>query len=262
MPDVWTDGTAYEAYVGRWSRRVAREFLSWLALPPGSAWLDVGCGTGALTHAVLATQSPRVVIGCDRSPGYLAVAKQHTVDDRARFVVAEPPDLPQLPGGLDAAVAGLVLNFLSSPAEGVAAMAARVRKRGTVAAYVWDYAEGMELIRFFWDAAVALDPAARSLDEGVRFPLCRADSLRELFEGSGLRDVLVHPIVVPTVFRDFDDYWRPFQSGQGPAPGYSMSLSPEQRARLRDSLRHRLRVSADGTIPLAARAWAVKGRVA
>lgn len=259
MRDVWTDGAAYESYVGRWSRCVDQGFLHWLAVPSGSTWLDFGCGTGALSQVVLAERSPRLVIGCDRSPDYVAFAQQQPGDDRVRFIVAELPDLPRLPDGFDAVVAGLVLNFLPTPADGVAAMVARARNHGTVAAYVWDYAEGMELIRIFWDTAVALDAAARSLDEGVRFPLCRADSLRALFEGAGLRNVLVHPIVVPTVFRDFDDYWKPFLSGQGPAPGYAMSLSPERQARLRDSIRPRLPASADGTISLAARAWAVKG---
>jgi SAM-dependent methyltransferase len=257
--DVWNDGLSYESYVGRWSRGVAREFLQWLAVPPGAAWLDFGCGTGALSHTILTQGSPRIVVGCDRSPGYVAFAQHHTVDERAEFVVAELPHLPRLTNGFDAVVAGLVLNFLPSPAEGVAAMTACVRRGGTVAAYVWDYAEGMQLMRIFWDTVVALDPAAHGLDEGVRFPLCRADPLHALFEGAGLRDVLVQPVVVPTVFRDFDDYWIPFLGGQGPAPGYVMTLSPERRAHLRDTIRQRLPTSADGTIPLTARAWAVKG---
>ena len=259
MRDVWSDGTAYESYVGRWSRGVAREFLRWLAVSPGSTWLDFGCGTGALSQVILTERSPGLVVGCDRSADYVAFAQQQTVDDHARFVVAALPDLPRRPDGFDAVVSGLVLNFLPAPADGVAAMVASTRHGGTVAAYVWDYAEGMELMRIFWDSAIALDPAVRSLDEGVRFPVCRADSLRELFEGAGLRRVLVHPIVVPTVFRDFDDYWKPFLSGQGPAPGYAVSLTPARQARLRESIRQRLPALADGTIPLTARAWAVQG---
>src|SRR5512147_1586383 len=199
MPDRWDDGSGYEAYVGRWSRRVAREFLQWLAVPAGSAWLDFGCGTGALSQTVLAVAAPRLVIGCDRSPGFVAFARRQTADERAAFVVAEVPDLPRVTDGFDAVVAGLVLNFLPTPAEGVAALAARARAGGTVAAYVWDYAEGMQPLRVFWDATVALDAAARALDEGVRFPLCRADALRELFLDAGLRDVVVQPIVIPTV---------------------------------------------------------------
>jgi len=254
-----TDGSGYESYVGRWSRRVARAFLHWLAVPAGSTWLDFGCGTGALSHAILADGAPRRVIGCDRSSAYVAFARQQTADARAEFVVAELPELPRVADGFDAVVAGLVLNFLPTPAEGVAAMTARARRGATVAAYVWDYAEGMQLLRTFWDCAVALDAAARELDEGVRFPLCRADSLRELLQGAGLHDVLVQPIVVPTVLQDFDDYWTPFLSGQGPAPGYVRGLSVERRAQLRDTIRQHLPTSSDGTIALSARAWAVKG---
>jgi SAM-dependent methyltransferase len=259
MSDVWDHGAGYEAYVGRWSRRVAPEFLRWLAVPPGSAWLDFGCGTGALSQAIVAEGSPRRVIGCDRSPGYVAFASELIADARAEFVVAELPDLPRISEGFDAVVAGLVLNFLPTPAEAVAAMAARARQGGTLAAYVWDYAEGMQLMRILWDAAVTLDATARELDEALRFPLCRPDSLRALFEGVGVREVLVRPIVVPTVMRDFDDYWTPFLSGQGPAPGYVMSLSAARRTQLRDMIRQRLPTSPDGTIPLTARAWAVRG---
>jgi len=259
MPDAWEDGAGYESYVGRWSRRIAREFLRWLAVPPGSAWLDFGCGTGALSQTIVAEESPRWVIGCDRSPAYVAFARQQTGEAHAEFVVAELPDLPRIDEGFDAVVAGLVLNFLPAPTQGVAAMAARARRGGTVAAYVWDYAEGMQLMRMFWDAAVALNATARELDEAVRFPVCQPDPLRTLFEGAGVRDVLVRPIVVPTIMHDFDDYWTPFLSGQGPAPGYVTSLSPGQRAQLRDRIRERLPTSPDGSIPLSARAWAVRG---
>jgi len=259
MSDVWNDGSGYESYVGRWSRSVARDFLRWLSVAPGSAWLDFGCGSGALSQVILAEGSPRLVIGCDRSSGYVAFARQQTADERAEFVVAELPDLPRIHDGFDAVVAGLVLNFLPTPAEGVAAMMSRVRRGGTVAAYVWDYAQGTQFMRILWDSAIALDAAARGLDEGARFPLCRADALRELFQGAGLRDVVVQPLDVPTVFRDFDDYWTPFLSGQGPAPGYVMSLSVDRRAQLRDAVRRRLPTAPNGTIPLSARAWAVKG---
>jgi hypothetical protein len=118
----------------------------------------------------------------------------------------------------------------------------------------------MQLMRRFWDAAVALDPDAEALDEGRRFPLCRPEPLERLLRDAGLQDVSVRPVDTPTRFRDFDDYWGPFLGGQGPAPGYLMSLSQERRAALRERLRAALPAAADGSIRLIARAWAARGR--
>ncbi len=153
-----------------------------------------------------------------------------------------------------------MLNFVPEPAQMVAEMARVTRVGETVAAYVWDYAGEMQLMRHFWDAAVALDPAARDLDEGRRFPLCQPDPLAALFRGAGLGDVVVRTIDVPTVFRDFDDYWTPFLGGQGPAPTYTMSLGEGRRIALRERIRSRLPISPDGSIHLTARAWGVRGR--
>ncbi len=263
MPvDAWEDGTAYEDYVGRWSRLVATQFVRWLAAPAGAAWLDFGCGSGALTHTILTEGSPGRVIGCDRSGGYIDHARQGLADPRVEFIVAALPDLPRIDGGFDVSVSGLVLNFLPSPGDALNALIGGIRRGGTIAAYVWDYAEGVQLMRVFWDAAVALDRTAQPLDEGVRFPLCRPDPLRQLFEGAGLQNVDVTSIDVPTIFRNFDDYWRPFLGGQGPAPGYAMRLSPEHREELRRVIQQRLPTNAEGQIPLTARAWAVRGVVA
>jgi SAM-dependent methyltransferase len=145
------------------------------------------------------------------------------------------------------------------PERVVAEMARAVRPGGAVAAYVWDYAGNMQLMRHFWNAAAALDPAAAQLDEGRRFPICHPDRLAELFRGAGLKGVAARPIDIPTDFRAFDDYWQPFLGGQGPAPSYAMSLSEERRAALRERLRGALPTAIDGSIPLVARAWAVRG---
>src|SRR5215211_7866784 len=141
----------------------------------------------------------------------------------------------------------------------VAEMAGVKRPGGIVAAYVWDYAEGMRLMRHFWDAADALDPKAKELDEGQRCWLCNPEPLSRLFLSAGLEDVEVRAIEVPTYFRDFDDYWSPFLGGQGPAPSYAMSLSEERRAELRERIQAGLPVALDGAIHLIARAWAVRG---
>ena len=258
--DVWAAGDLYEAYVGRWSRLVAREFVYWLSVPKNKDWLDVGCGTGALTEVILETATPHAVRGVDASVGFIEYAKARIANSLASFEVGDAQSLPVDSAIFDVAVASLVLNFVPEPSAAVAEMTRAVRPGGVVAIYVWDYAGKMELMRYFWDAAVALDPAAFSLDEGRRFSICAPKPLSELFAQAGLRAVEVRPIDVPTRFRDFDDYWSPFLGGQAPAPGYAMSLSEERRNRLRDRIRSQLPVAPDGTIQLIARAWAIKGR--
>ena len=257
--EVWASGAAYEPYVGRWSRLVAREFLAWLAVPPGSRWLDVGCGTGALTETILAVASPAAVVGIDPSAGFVAYARERVRDQRAGFAVGDAQALPHPDATYDAVVSGLMLNFVPDPTRAAAEMARVARPGGVVAAYVWDYAGEMQLMRHFWDAAAALDPAARDLDEGRRFPLCQPEPLAALFQGAGLADVATRAIDVPTHFRDFDDYWSPFLGGQAPAPAYAMSLSEVRRAALRERIRASLPAEPDGSLRLIARAWAVRG---
>ena len=257
--DKWASGAAYEPYVGRWSRLVACEFLAWLAIPQGARWLDIGCGTGALSQTILDMASPREIMGIDPSEGYITFARLQVRDRRVRFRLGDAQALPEASASYDAVVAGLVLNFVPQPSRAVAEMQRVARVGGTVAAYVWDYASQMQLMRYFWDAAVALDPAASKLDEGQRFPICQPEPLVQLFRTEGLREVEVLMIDVPTVFRDFDDYWSPFLGGQAPAPGYAMSLSEEQRSALRERIRATLPMAADGSIHLIARAWAARG---
>ncbi len=256
---MWAVGDAYEPYVGRWSRLVAQQFVPWLGLPPHRRWLDVGCGTGALTRTILGLASPALVLGIDRSEGFVRYARQQVRDDRAMFAAGDAQALPVGDGSCDAVVCGLVLNFIPDQPRALAEMMRVVRSGGVVACYVWDYAGQMQMMRYFWDAAAALDPDAAGLDEGVRFPVCRPEPLERLFAQAGLRRVQVRAIDVPTHFRDFDDYWSPFLGGQGPAPGYVMSLSDDRRVGLRERIRAALPVAADGSIPLMARAWAVQG---
>lgn len=257
--DAWVSGTAYEPYVGRWSRLVASEFLNWLAVPAGSHWLDVGCGTGALSRTILQRADPHKVKGIDRSEGYIAFIREQIQDERAQFEVADAQALPIASGLYDVVVSGFVLNFIPQPDRAVAEMARVSRSGGTVAAYVWDYAGKMQFMRHFWNAATALDPAAAELDEGHRFPLCRPNPLKGLFQQAELEEVEARPIDIATDFQDFDDYWVPFLGGQGPAPGYAMSLSEAQRVALRERIRTGLPFALDGSIPLVARAWAVRG---
>lgn len=256
---TWSTAENYDRYVGRWSRLVAHDFLSWLGMPPGLDWVDVGCGTGALTAGILGTAAPRRIHGYDLSPHYVAAAREQLQDPRARFGQADAMALPDAARSFDAAVSGLAVNFVPDPARAVGEMRRVTRPGGTVGVYVWDYAERMQLMRLFWDAAVSLDSAAVDQDEGRRFPLCRPDPLRSLFERAGLSGIEVRALDVPTRFESFDDYWEPFLGGQGPAPGYLASLDEDGRARMRTEVASRLPREPDGSISLVARAWAVKG---
>ncbi|NKE68249.1 methyltransferase domain-containing protein [Ramlibacter sp. RBP-2] len=261
VSDHWQRGSPYERYVGRWSRQVAPRFLAWLGLPPGLRWLDVGCGTGALSAAILEGCAPAAVSGVEPSEGFLAAAGE-SLAGRVALQRGSATALPLPDRSVDAVVSGLVLNFVDDQAAALSEMGRVTVAGGTVAAYVWDYAGRMQLMRHFWDAAVALDPNAAGLDEGVRFPLCRPAALEKLFLGAGLRGVAVAGIDIPTPFASFDDYWQPFLGGQGPAPAYAMSLTEAARARLCDRIREQLPVATDGSIALVARAWAVRGTVA
>ena len=261
VADTWEQGDPYERYVGRWSRRVAPRFLAWLGVPSGRRWLDVGCGTGALSATILDQAAPATLTGVEPSGGFLATARRH-LGPRATLHEGSATALPLPDATVDVVVSGLVLNFVPEPPAALAEMRRVTARGGTVAAYVWDYAEGMQLMRAFWDAAVAENPAAAPLDEGARFPLCRPAALTALFEGAGLTAVEAIAIEVPTPFASFADYWEPFLGGQGPAPAYAMSLDETARTRLRDRVRERLPAAADGSIALTARAWAVRGAIA
>jgi SAM-dependent methyltransferase len=256
----WSDADAYERYIGRWSARVAARFVTWLDLPPHLRWLDVGCGTGALTRAVLEAADPYAVAGIEPADAFVERARA-TVAGRPAYVIkGDARDLPLSAETVDVVVSGLMLNFVPDPAAALAEAVRVTVPGGTVAAYVWDYAEGMQLIRWFWDAAVALDPDAAALDEAVRFPLCRPQPLHDLWLAAGLADVAVEPVVIDTPFADFDDYWTPFLGAVGPAPGYLATLPADRRAQLRERLRTRLTATVDDTSTMHARAWAVRGR--
>jgi SAM-dependent methyltransferase len=196
--------------------------------------------------------------GIDPSEGFLATA-------RARLpahVLLEQGTATALPvdgGTADVVVSALVLNFVPDQPAALAEMSRVTSDGGTIGAYVWDYADKMELIRYFFDAAAAVDPDAAKADESSRFPICHPDRLNALFSHAGLRNVETTALDIPMHFANFDDYWQPFLGGQGPAPAYAMSLDADARARLRDEVHRRLPVGADGSIALIARAWAVRG---
>lgn len=258
--NAFDNPVAYNGYIGRWSRLIAAVFVDWLGVPREGTWLDVGAGTGVLTHMILQRAAPQKVVGTDLSQSYIDLARQDVVDSRVEFHVLDVNDLASTAEStFDAAVAGLVLNFVPAPLQTVQSMHRLVKRGGAVAAYVWDYAGRMEIMRQFWDAAISIDPTAAAMDSGQQFPLCKPDALRALFEAAALTQIEVIPLDIQADFKDFDDYWLPFLGAQGSVSKYLRSLDDDGKQALTVQLRKQLPIMPDGSIRLTARAWAVKG---
>lgn len=260
--NLWGAGEAYEQYMGRWSRKIAPLFTGWVGAPPGADWIDIGCGTGVLTSSVLSNCAPSSVTGIDSASIFLQVAEAQVCDARVSFKQGDAQAIPEENSSFDVVVSGLVLNFVPDKHAAIGEMVRVAKPGGTVALYVWDYAGHMQIMRCFFDAAVALDPRAIEFDDGVKAPVCRPGPLAELLTGAGLIEVEVQAIDIPTAFKSFDEYWTPFLGGTGSAPKYCMSLDANAREQLREAVRRGLPTGPDGEILLAARAWAAKGCVA
>lgn len=258
--DQWLAGSAYEGFMGQWSRQLAPKLVTWLGMPPKVHWLDVGCGTGALTTAICDTANPASVVACDPAAPLVDFAREHFRDDRVSFLVAGSGSLPSHPDGYHSVTSLLVLNFLPNPVAALQEMRGLANFGSTISACVWDYSEGMKFLRYFWDVAVAQDPSAEALDEANRFPICHPVTLTKLFQETGLVDVKCESIEIPTNFSTFDDYWQPFLAGTGPAPSYVATLDERRRHALAKRLAEKLPQGSDGTIRLSARAWAIRGR--
>jgi len=250
---MFSESDGYERFMGRWSRLLAPLFVTFAGVTEGDRVLDVGSGTGALSAAAAAVESVRVT-GIERSPAYVRYAQEHT---DGRFEVGDALALPFPNDAFDRTLSMLVLNFVPDPAAALRQMIRVTRSGGVVAAAVWDYGDGMKMLRTFWDAAVALDPDAAPRDER-HMPLCTRGALGELWRTHGLRGVDEQPLTIEMAFESFADYWQPFLCGQGPAGAYVSSLPESARHALESALRQRL---DDQGFALRARAWAVRGVV-
>ncbi len=255
----FTDGEGYEKFMGQWSRVAGRLFLDWLSLPRGLRWLDVGCGTGAFTEIIQQLSGAAEIVGIDPSAAQISYAESRNTADRLRFQIADARSIPFEDGSFDVVVSGLVLNFIPDREKAVAEMGRVVRSGGTVAAYVWDFAQG-------GFAAQHLDSAIKELESpGYRRAELNAESttqenLRSFFEGSGLTDVETRVIEIGMKFRDFDDYWHSNTTFRSPIGNFIKGLTEEKRQRLMSLVRTRLPVDDQGAISYTARVNAVRGR--
>jgi SAM-dependent methyltransferase len=253
-----TSADAYDRFVGRYGAELAGAVCDAAGVGPGDSAVDVGCGPGALVGELVARLGAEHVAAAEPSPPFAAACRERFPGVRVEEAPAER--LPFGDAAFDHALAQLVVNFMSDAHAGVREMARVTREGGAVTAAVWDYAGEMTLLRRFWDAAVALDPAAGDRDEGRVMRWCTPEELRELWTACGLRDVDVRAAVVRAGYEDLDDLWRPLESGVGPAGAYVASLQPDGRAALRAEVARGLG-AGDAPFTLTARAWVATGRV-
>lgn len=260
MNDSWVAGDSYDFFMGRWSKLVAELFVDWLSPQPDLRWLDVGCGSGALSETVIHKSTPNILTAIDQSEGFVATAQQR-LGSKAVCRVGNAVSLPLDDSTVDVAVSGLVLNFIPKPEDALAEMKRVTTSGGTVAVYVWDYAGTMGFLNYFWDAALELNPEAGNLHEGRRFPESNAQHISALFQGVGFNGIESAALDISTNFSNFEDFWNPFLGGQGPAPTYVSRLQDSERHELKRELMDRLPIEKDGSISLIARAWSVRGCV-
>lgn len=254
---MFADAAAYERFMGRWSRRLAPRLLDLAAPADPRRVLDVGSGTGNLALAVAERWPTCAVVGVDPSRAFVAYARSRVGERQpVSFVEGDATRLPHGAGEFDASLALLVLNFVPDPQAALAEMVRVTRPGGVVAAAVWDYGEGMGMLRAFWDAVVSVDPATAGLDE-AHMRLAGAGELAGLFARSGLAGVEERVLEVETPFATFEDFWEPLTLGVGPAGAYVASAAPDLRERVREELRRRL---GAGPFAFGARARAVRGR--
>ncbi|WP_368911202.1 class I SAM-dependent methyltransferase [Taklimakanibacter deserti] len=255
--DAWSAGQNYEHYMGRWSRQMASEFLRWLSPPRRADWLEIGCGTGALTATLLSDCNPKSILAIEPSKDFIAYARSMVTDKRVTFEMADAGKLPAPDAVMDVVTSALVLNFIPDKLAALAEMKRVLKPQGLLSFYVWDYpGGGMGFIDEFWKAAGAIDEKAKGLDEAKRFPFCTREGLANLCREAGLPSPAIEPLEIETVFADFESFWRPFTLGAGPAPGYCLSLPEDRRAWLKARLAENL--GREVPIRLMGRAWAVK----
>jgi ubiquinone/menaquinone biosynthesis C-methylase UbiE len=254
-----SDKEAYDWRVGRWSQVVGRSFVDWLGFPPGLRWLEIGCGAGALSRAILEKGDPGKLIGIDPSDEDLAQTRQMLRDGRAEFQLGVMEALPYPDGSFDVIAAGLVFNFVKDAPLAFGEMRRVTVPGSCVAGYVWDFAGEMQVVRRFWDAAIAVDGAAALADQAAIFPFCKPEQLRQLFIDSGLRNVGVQPISATARFPDFATYWCALMAEDWTGGRFVSALPEIDRQAIRKRLYESLPLQDDGSFVLTARAWAARG---
>lgn len=250
-----TTGEAYDLFMGRFSRALAGPFADWAGVSAGQRVLDVGCGPGALTEALLDRVGPDCVIAVDPSPSFVQVCRERHPGVDVRPGRAE--EIPLDDDSVDAAMLQLVLHFVSEPRTMAAELGRVVRPGGVVAACVWDFDLGMDLLRYFWDAASVV---RRSVpDEAERLEFGKAGAMVRLWSEAGFSEVEESTLTVESRYAEFDELWAGFTAGVGPASAYLKELSDEDQVAIAALLHERV---GAGEFVLGATARCAKGRLA
>lgn len=258
---MFAASAGYERFMGRWSRLLAPPYVAFAGVKNGDRVLDVGTGTGSLAGAVEASMPTSEIVGVDPSEGFIAYAQKHVASARAHFEVGDAQALKFKDAAFDNTLALLVMNFIPDANKAIAEMRRVTRPQGVVSACVWDYDDGMQMLRFFWDEAVALEPAIEPKDER-HMKLSHRGELGDLWRKAGLINVKEQPLVIDQAYSSFNDYWEPFTKGAGPGGAFVVSLSEDRRQQLEARMRKRLLGDRqDGPFTLKARAWCVRGDV-
>jgi ubiquinone/menaquinone biosynthesis C-methylase UbiE len=256
----WNNSELYNEFMGKWSSIVAKEFINWLIRENNfeqKKWLDVGCGTGALSFEILKKTKPLSVVGIDPSKEYLPKKTQF---ENSTFLVGSAENHQFRNSEFDIIVSALALNFMTNKENSIRKILKILKPGGTFALYVWDYAEKMEFLRYFWNAVVQENPESVKFDEAQLFPICNRDKLKKLFIDCGIKEIFENDIVIETKFDNFDQYWNSFLGGQGPAGQYILSIEEKRRNDIKSYLKESIPISKDGSINLIARAFAIKGK--
>src|SRR5688500_9591322 len=258
---MFTMSEGYERFMGRWSRLLAPQYIAFAGIRNGERILDVGTGTGSVASALAAAMPASEIVGIDPSEAFITYAKSASRSDRVRFEVGDAQALRHNDASFDQTVSLLVMNFVPDHEKAMGEMRRVTRPGGAVSACVWDYNAGMEMLRFFWDEVVALDPAMEPKDER-HMKLSREGQLGALWRRAGLTDVQERGLTIEQRYASFGDYWAPFLKGAGPGGAYVVSLNDERRRQLEARLQKRLLGDRpDGAFTLKARAWCVRGNV-
>lgn len=254
----FADASGYERFMGRWSRAVAAHFLQWIGPPRGARWLDVGCGTGILTEALLDLCEPASVVGIDPSSAQIEQASRGPAGARAKFRQADAMNLPFPDGSFDIAASALVINFIPDPLRALREMLRVTAPGGMVAGYVWDFERNLSpsgpLRRAMRGSGAEVPAIPGTAHSGLQ-------ALRSLFLEAGMHSIQSTTVDVTLAYPDFEDFWEAQTPGYSPTTKIINSMTEGERRRLKRAVREALSAGPNGKIEYAARANAIRAAV-